>query len=166
MLWWRVFIPPCPGSGEGKHRQNIVMVNMDTADGGDLGHTFQWSHEWNRSVDNKLWCVLFLLLTVQSGMMTDYCLLQFPPSPNSIRCFLQLTLLFFCQVFCNVLPCIFSPKVQNLKQSHFVHFILFSSWQVKAFPWTMTVWINNEKDKYLEHNTKGIQYLWLLEYLG
>ena len=54
MLWWRVFIPPCPGSGEGKHRQNIVMVNMDTADGGELGHNFQWSHEWNRSVDNKL----------------------------------------------------------------------------------------------------------------
>ena len=55
MLWWRVFIPPCPGSGEGKHGQNIVTVlNMDTADGGELGHTFQWSHEWNSSVDNKL----------------------------------------------------------------------------------------------------------------
>ena len=54
MLCWRVFIPPCPGSGEGKHGQNIVTVNMDTADSGELGHTFQWSHEWNSSVDNKL----------------------------------------------------------------------------------------------------------------
>ena len=62
MLCWRVFIPPCPGSGEGKHGQNIVTVNMDTADSGELGHTFQWSHEWNSSVDNKLCSPL----TVQS----------------------------------------------------------------------------------------------------
>ena len=167
MLWWRVFIPPCPGSGEGKHRQNIVMVNMDTADGGDLGHTFQWSHEWNRSVDNKLWCVQFLPLTVQSGMIDDWLLSSAVSSFSKFNTmFLTDHTLVFLSSFCSVLPCIFSPKVQNLKPSHFVHFILFSSWQVKAFPWTMNVWINNEKDKYLEHNTKGIQYLWLLEYLG